>query len=340
MGVVSSDCTVVMATFNGAKYLTEQLASLQNQTTLPRRLIVSDDGSTDATRQILESFANRATFDVVIVDGPQQGYAENFWSAAKLVDTKYLAWSDQDDVWSPQKISRCVQALEETGASFVSHSASVVDQELRPLGRSLPDYQRTRVLRPLQGDPYHVASGFASVFRKEILSEIDWGNRPLSHQHWRAMGHDHAVGLTAFAFHSRVQLSESVAYHRQHNSNTQGDPSVTGLNRQISTALKTSADDYARLASRAEGYAHYLSLVSEPGSPGVRFFQDAAERAQLRARIRNGKSFPVRLQSLIESASKGNYRSKDSGGFGLPAFLNDSFALCLSVTNSESSATG
>jgi glycosyltransferase involved in cell wall biosynthesis len=339
VSVVSSECTVVMATFNGAKYLREQLVSLQNQTMLPRQLIVSDDGSTDATPQILESFAKRATFEVVIVDGPQQGYAENFWSAAKLVDTKYLAWSDQDDVWSRQKISRCVQALEETGASFVSHSASVVDEELRPLGRSLPDYQRTRVLRPLQGDPYHVASGFASVFKKEILSEIDWGNRPLSHQHWRAVGHDHAVGLTAFAFHSRVQLSESLAYYRRHSSNTQGDPSVTGLNRQISTALKTSADDYARLASRADGYAHYLSLVSDPDASAVRFFQAAAERARLRERIRDGNSLPTRLQSLIDSARKRNYGRKDNGGFGFPALLNDSLALFLSVTASASSPT-
>lgn len=339
MSVVNSDCTVVMATFNGAEYLTEQLTSLQNQIMTPRRLIVSDDGSTDATPRILEEFATRASFDVTIVDGPQQGYAENFWCAAKLADTKYLAWADQDDVWSPQKILRCVQTLEATGVSFVSHSASVADEELRPLGRSLPDYQRTRVLPPLEGDPFHVPSGFASVFRREILNNIDWENRPLSHQHWRAMGHDHVVGLTAFSFHSRVQLSESLACHRQHGSNTQGDPSITGLNRQISTALNTSADDYARLASRAEGYAHYLSLVSEPDAPAVRFFQFAAERARLRERIRNGKSFPIRLQSLMDSARKRNYIPKDNGGFGFPAFLNDSLALCLSVTASTSSPT-
>ena len=305
----------------------------------PRRLIVSDDGSTDATRQILESFAARATFDVVIVDGPKQGYADNFWSAAKLVDTKYLAWSDQDDVWSPQKILLCVQALEETGAALASHSASVVDHELRPLGRSLPDYRRTRVLRPLQGDPFHVPSGFATVFRREVLNEIDWDHRPLSHQHFRAAGHDHMIGLTAFAFHTRVQLSESLAYYRQHSSNTQGDSSVTGLNRQISVAMNTFADDYARLASRSEGYAQYLSLVAEPGAPGVRFFQAAAERARLRERIRNGKSLPVRLQSLIGSARQGNYRPQDDGGFGFPAFLNDSLALCLSVANPASSPT-
>ena len=98
MGTESTKCTVVMATFNGAKYLAEQLASIADQAMPPCRLIVSDDGSSDATREILASFAKKAHFDVVILDGPQQGYAENFWSAAKLVDTKYLAWVDQDDV--------------------------------------------------------------------------------------------------------------------------------------------------------------------------------------------------------------------------------------------------
>ena len=101
MGTVSSDCTVVMAAFNGAKYLAEQLASLEGQVMSPCRLIVSDDGSSDATREILASFAKEASFDVVILDGPQRGFAENFWSAAKLVDTKYLAWADQDDVLAP-----------------------------------------------------------------------------------------------------------------------------------------------------------------------------------------------------------------------------------------------
>ena len=84
MKVTSSECTVVMATYNGEKYLTEQLESLEQQTAPPARLIISDDGSSDATREILASYAKKATLDVMIVDGPQQGYAENFWSAAGL----------------------------------------------------------------------------------------------------------------------------------------------------------------------------------------------------------------------------------------------------------------
>jgi glycosyltransferase involved in cell wall biosynthesis len=89
--VRGSACAVVMATYNGAKYLTEQFASIEDQAMPPRRLILSDDGSADAARQILENFAQEASFEAVIVDGPQQGYAENFWSAVKLVDTKYVA---------------------------------------------------------------------------------------------------------------------------------------------------------------------------------------------------------------------------------------------------------
>ena len=82
MTITSSECTVVMATYNGAKYLAEQLASLEQQVAPPDRLIISDDGSSDDTKEISAAFAKRAAFEVVLIDGPQQGYAENFWSAA------------------------------------------------------------------------------------------------------------------------------------------------------------------------------------------------------------------------------------------------------------------
>jgi glycosyltransferase involved in cell wall biosynthesis len=330
MKAASSECTVVMATYNGAKYLTEQLVSLAQQTAPPARLIVSDDGSSDDTKEILAGYAKKAAFDVMIVDGPRQGYAENFWSAARLADTRYVAWADQDDVWHPQKILKCVQALKGYEADFVSHSATVVDSQLRPLGRFLPDYQVTRVLRATEGSPFNIAPGLACVFKRELLSEVAWADRPLSHMHMRQIGHDQAVELIAYAFHPRVQLSERLAYYRQHASNTQGDPSVVGLARQVSTALKVSADDYARFSSRAQGYADYISKISNSDDPAVRSFQAAAERARYRAEIRNGKNLYVRLRSLIGSTREGTYRSLDNGGFGTPALVNDSLASVIS----------
>lgn len=335
MGIVSPGCTVVMATFNGAKYVGEQLASLEAQVMRPSRLIVSDDGSSDSTREVVASFAKEASFDVVVVDGPQQGYAENFWSAARLADTKYVAWSDQDDVWHPRKILRCVEALEESGAFFASHSAAVVDKELRPLGHCNPVYRRTRVLGPLQGDPFKFPCGFASVFRRELLSEIYWDARPHSHQHTRLLPHDETLALVAFAFHSRVEISEPLALYRQHGSNSAGDQTVSGLFR-ISAALKYSADSYARLANCAEEYACYLSQMSQDQGSAGSFFQDAADRARLREKLRNGQDLTVRLKAMGKSVWKGNYRAVPNGGFGFPAFLNDSFALSISVINGRS----
>jgi glycosyltransferase involved in cell wall biosynthesis len=333
MTITSSECTVVMATYNGAKYLAEQLASLGQQVAPPDRLIISDDGSSDDTKEISAAFAKHAAFEVVLVDGPQRGYAENFWSAARLADTRYVAWADQDDVWHPQKIQKCVAALRHSEAGFVAHPAAVVDSELRPLGRSLPPYRSTQVLRAAEGDPFDSPPGFVCVFKRELLSAIDWPARPISHMHARQVGHDQAVELIAYAFHRRVRLSENLAYYRQHASNTQGDPSVTGLARRVSTALKVSADDYATFASRAQGYADYLAKLSSSSAPAVRSFQAAAERAQYRADVRNGKNLYVRVRSLIESTRKGTYRSWDNGGFGTPALANDGLASVIAGMN-------
>ncbi len=329
MNATSSECTVVMATYNGAKYLAEQLGSLDEQTAPPARLIVSDDGSSDDTKEILARYAKKAAFDVMIVDGPQQGYAENFWFAASLADTTYVAWADQDDVWHPQKIQKCVQALKDYDADFVSHIATVVDSELRPLGRCLPDHQETRVLRAAEGNPFKIAPGLTCVFKRTLLSEVTWADRPLSHMHMRQMGHDQAVELIAYAFHRRVQLKESLASYRQHASNAQGDPSITGFRRKISIALQVSVDDYARFSSRAQGYADYISKMSNADDLAVRCFVAAAERARYRAEIRNGKHLYTRLRSLIESLREGTYRSLDDGGFGRPALVSDSLALII-----------
>ena len=333
MTITSSECTVVMATYNGAKYLAEQLASLEQQTAPPARLIISDDGSSDDTKEILASFAKKAAFEVTLVDGPRQGYADNFWSAARLADTSYVAWADQDDVWHPEKILKCVQALRDSEADFVAHTATVVDSELRPLGRFLPPYRSTRVLDAAEGSPFDTPPGLVCVFKRELLSEVDWAARPISHMHPRQIGHDQAVELIAYALHRRVRLNESLAYYRQHTSNTQGDPTVTGIARQASTALKVSADDYSSFSSRAQGYADYISKLLNGGAPAVRAFEAAAERAQYRADLRNGKNLYVRFRSLIDSTSKGTYRSPDNGGFGTPAFVNDSLASVIAGLN-------
>ncbi len=92
-----------MATYNGAKYLEEQLASFVVQSQLP--LVVCDDGSADATLEILHRFAHSAPFPVRIVCNDERlGYGDNFLKAASLCEGDWIAFSDQDDVWLPDKL--------------------------------------------------------------------------------------------------------------------------------------------------------------------------------------------------------------------------------------------
>ena len=97
--------SIAMCTYNGEKYLGEQLQSIAEQTKRPHQLIVCDDGSTDCTLQILEEFAKTAPFQVSIFrNATNLGSTKNFEKAIGLCDGDLIALSDQDDVWYPNKL--------------------------------------------------------------------------------------------------------------------------------------------------------------------------------------------------------------------------------------------
>lgn len=108
--------TIVMATFNGAAFLKDQLNSLIDQTHGAWDLVVSDDGSQDTTRDILDDFAQAAGpagHKVTCLAGPQQGFCANFLHAlcATPGTEDFVAFSDQDDVWLPGRLDRGIAAL-------------------------------------------------------------------------------------------------------------------------------------------------------------------------------------------------------------------------------------
>ena len=103
---------ILLATYNGAGFLPEQLQSIAAQTHRNWHLIASDDGSTDDTIALLEAFS--AEHSATVVRGPQQGYVANFLSMLCRADAEadYAAFCDQDDVWHPDKLSRAIKTLQ------------------------------------------------------------------------------------------------------------------------------------------------------------------------------------------------------------------------------------
>ena len=103
---------ILLCTYNGAKYLKEQLNSIESQTYTNWRIIVSDDGSTDETLTLLHDYQNKwGTSKLEIRKGPQLGFCKNFLSLAcdPTIRADYYCFCDQDDVWLDEKISIAVK---------------------------------------------------------------------------------------------------------------------------------------------------------------------------------------------------------------------------------------
>ncbi|MFV7464409.1 MULTISPECIES: glycosyltransferase family 2 protein [Pseudomonas putida group] len=108
------EVAILMCTYNGASFLREQLDSFAGQTFCNWALYVSDDASSDATRQILAEYQQRWGADrLQVFDGPCQGFAKNFISLLKRpeVQARFYAFSDQDDIWFSDKLERSLARL-------------------------------------------------------------------------------------------------------------------------------------------------------------------------------------------------------------------------------------
>lgn len=103
---------VLLSSYNGEKYIKEQIDSILNQTYGNLTLYVRDDGSADCTLSILSAYEKRG--EIVLFRGKNKGYINSFFELMKQCEAaEYYAWCDQDDIWMPEKIERAVDKLEE-----------------------------------------------------------------------------------------------------------------------------------------------------------------------------------------------------------------------------------
>lgn len=150
---LQNNICILMSTYNGEKFLAEQLQSIENQTHKNWRLIISDDGSSDATLSIAREFQTKwGNERLEIRQGPQQGFCLNFLSMAcdPNVGADYYAFSDQDDVWMPDKLERAVEYLNINNESQLPVAycgrTQIVDESLKTLGFS-PEFTLPRSFR-------------------------------------------------------------------------------------------------------------------------------------------------------------------------------------------------
>lgn len=179
-----------MATYNGEKYLAEQLQSIEDQTHENWRLVISDDGSNDNTLTIAKQFQQKwGDGRVEIRQGPESGFCQNFLSIScdTQIRADLYAYSDQDDVWVKDKLSRAVTYFNahnhlQLPRTYCSRT-EIVDENLNPLGFS-PEFTLPRSFR--NALVQNIAGGNTMVFNqaaKELLEQAG-ALKVVSHDWW------------------------------------------------------------------------------------------------------------------------------------------------------------
>ncbi|MDO5658250.1 MAG: glycosyltransferase [Paracoccus sp. (in: a-proteobacteria)] len=212
---------IALALYDGAAHLAEQLGSIAAQTHRDWRLVISDDGSRDNGPAIAQRFAaTRPKGQVTLVDGPGQGATANFLTMAGGVRPgEYLAFSDQDDVWQPDRLSRAVAAMgPEPGLAVYGSRTTICDGALRPLAGSARysgpfDFANALVQCVIGGNTALLSPKAAALYARAAPAAIAAGIE----------AHDWFAYLLVSGAGGRVirDDAETVLY-RQHEGNLKG----------------------------------------------------------------------------------------------------------------------
>lgn len=120
--------SAAMASYNGAFYIERQIESILVNLREEDELVISDDGSTDGTLQILERLKGRDA-RIRVIDGPGKGIKKNFENAISNCRGQYIFLTDQDDIWVENKVETVLEVFHKCGCSLVMHDAIVVNED-------------------------------------------------------------------------------------------------------------------------------------------------------------------------------------------------------------------
>lgn len=251
---------VIISTYNGEKYLREQLDSILAQSDVDLYLFVRDDGSSDATKSILAEYESE--YDNIKVDYAQNvGVANSFMNALyNTPDTfDYYAFADQDDIWLKDKLSVAVGMLKETGKLLYASNQECVDKDGNSMGMRYSNDVKIHT-RPEEIMTCNSVAGCTMVFTKELKTVLcDEKNRP-SPELLRNRIHDVWVAMVASLYDGIVYDVNSYMLYRQHGNNVVG--AKQGFIKRNKERIKKLRDEKYR-CGRSKLAAEVISLFPE-----------------------------------------------------------------------------
>ncbi len=198
--------SVVMCTYNGHAYLKDQIESILTQTYTHFELIISDDASIDGTRQILKQFENTDRVRIFYQES-NLGIAANYSFVCSKAKGKFIAFSDQDDIWLPEKIEKLVASI--GNSPLVYSNSQLMDQNGKLLEVKLSDWKKMYSGEDSRGYfLYSCVWGHGMLITRELLEKCLPIPKEIHHDIW--------IVFQAFMNGGIKYLNETLTQYRQH----------------------------------------------------------------------------------------------------------------------------
>jgi glycosyltransferase involved in cell wall biosynthesis len=309
--------SVAMCTYNGSRFLQAQLKTIGNQTRLPFELIVCDDGSTDATPEIVQAFAQSVTFPVHFIrNAVNLRSTKNFEKAIRLCQGEIIALCDQDDLWAPEKLRTMADILErEPEVAGVFSDAALIDDNGARMGGTLWGSVRfaAREQRAFHADQAFflihrpAVTGAAFLFRSRFVNDI----LPIAPE-WV---HDAWIALILASLSKLKPVPALLISYRLHASQQLGVKTISKR-----AALRKGKQD--RIAFHRSN-ALQLSLMADKLAT-LPVHQKTAKYARAKARYMNKRATLLeggRLPRIFQGMAvlRGHFRF----GWGLVSYFRD-----------------
>jgi glycosyltransferase involved in cell wall biosynthesis len=253
--------SIALASYNGQKYILEQLESFSCQSRRPDEVIISDDCSTDETVSLIRKFSLSAPFVVKLyVNKINLGYAQNFANALSKTTGDLIFLSDQDDVWFPNKINDVYKIAISSEALLIMNDAEITDRNLNPSGLS-----KLNQIKAMGFNSNKFVMGCCAAIKRDLLDlTLPMDSSFPAHDTW--------ISWFAEFMGLKVVCSEIMQYYRRHDSNESQysankfveDSTLTKLWTRIRLAAKDTGEDLCASEMACRSFDAFInSLVND-----------------------------------------------------------------------------
>lgn len=283
--------SVALCTYNGERYLEPQLESLALQTEKPAEIVICDDRSTDATVEVASRFIedHPDLSTVLTINEENLHFSGNFFKAASLCRSDWVAFCDQDDVWHSEKLAVIHAYLDRGENDLYIHPAAVWDMASSEApSRQVPLMDTGLYPQKLEACIGSYTLGCCFTVRKSLLDLFPpfwtWNEYHMHReQHGAFVGHDMMIFAACWARRSIMLIPETLITYRLHGGNLFGQASTTS-NRFQNLLVKRSStsDGLARLGRKLLSEHVILNNISlemrGSAARGIRLLSEASRR--------------------------------------------------------------